>query len=107
MEPVKIPNTEPPGLHRLKWGRQNGNVLASGSITHEERSVLLAYLNGSGAQEDHYLKFDARVDSFVSNSSLDGLLVFSNQEFQSTDSLLNAGSSNTWNSYSFALTQDI
>jgi len=38
-------------------GRVNGDVLASGGIGHESRSVLLAYLKGSGAPlEPHYLK---------------------------------------------------
>ena len=88
-------------------GQENGSVLSSADIAHEERSVLLAYLNGSGAQEPHYLKFDARVSSFVSSDSVDRLLTFSNQEFQNTTALSSAGSSNTWNSYSFALTEDV
>jgi len=88
-------------------GQENGSVLSSGDIGHEERSVLLAYLNGSGGQEPHYLKFDARVSSFVSSDSVDRLMTFSNQEFQNTAALSSAGSSNTWNSYSFALTEAV
>ena len=98
-------NTE----HATPWQLSSENsesILSSGAIDHDERSVLLTYLNGSFSDTPHYLKFDARVDSAVRSGSVDGLLVFVNEEMQNPNSLLYAGNIDQWDTYAVPLDQD-
>lgn len=82
------------------------SILRSGSIGHNERSVLLAYLNGSFSMESHYLKFEARVDSAVRSGSVDGILLFVNEELQNPNSLIYAGNIDQWDTYAVELPED-
>lgn len=86
---------------------RNASVLKSGQISHGQRSVLLTYLAGSGSDDPHYLKFDAKVDSSVTAYSLDALYLYINEERVNPDSLLYAGMNDSWKSYSVALPEDI
>jgi secreted trypsin-like serine protease len=85
----------------------HGSVFKSGAINHEQRSVLLTYLDGSNAAEPHYLKFDAKVDSSVTALTLDGLYLYINEQQVNPDSLIFAGMDNSWKSYSVALPKDV
>ena len=91
-------------LQQLEAGVVGDSMLASGEIDEEERSVLLTYLNGSGGQEPHYLKFDYKVDSSVGlllvyvNESLDSWL-----QLQDTSGGVGSG----WVTQSIELPNDI
>lgn len=76
---------------------ERGNVVRSGVVYQDERTVLLTYLNGGTAQQPKYLKFDAR----VSASSSDGLLVTS---YEAGSEVI---SSNLWQTYSLELAEGI
>jgi len=86
-----------------------GIVLGAGAIDHDERSVLLTYLQGpeSDQQAFSYLKFDAKVNS----QTPDGLYFFLNETFINPDAiapdiphgLYSAGSLNKWHSYGVQL----
>ncbi len=83
----------------------NASLLSSGNISENERSVLLSYLNGSGAQEPHYLKFDYKVQS-------DGgaLLLYVNEDFDNRLDLLDTSESSVgpvWRTRSILLPMDI
>jgi secreted trypsin-like serine protease len=83
------------------------DVLRSGGIGHNQRSVLLTYVNGAQGQESHHLKFEAKVDSAVLSGSKDSLLVFTNEQLMNPDSLIFAGNLNQWRSYNIELTEDV
>ena len=89
--------------HAQPWlaasDEQRGQVLKSGAIGAEERSVLVSYLSGSGNGQAHYLKFDARVDSHPS----DGLLVVINQGFPEEEAFLIGADKVDWFSNTVAL----
>ena len=88
-------------------GARSSSFLKSGQINDGQRSVLLSYINGSNNEEPHYLKFDAKVDSSVTSYSVDGLYLYINEERVNPDSLLYAGTSNSWKSYSVELPKGI
>jgi len=68
---------------------EKGQVLKSGAIGDDERSVLVSYLNGSDNGELRYLKYDVRVDS-------DYLLLIVNQGYEE-EVIEGVGSDqNTW-----------
>ncbi len=95
--------------HDMPWttvsDTSEGLVLKSGDIGSEERSVLLTYLNGSGSEEPLYLRFDAKVDSYVSIDSVDRLITFSDERLQ--NNIYETLAVPTWDTYEMALNQDI
>ncbi len=92
--------------HAQPWSQfsdaQEGEVLKSGTIGGEERSVLVSYLNGSGSSEPHHLKFDVRVDSHNS----DGLLVVINQGYPEEQVMFIGAEQSTWATNTVALARD-
>ena len=98
--------------HAKAWAQVDSNersdsYLKSGQISHGQRSVLLSYINGSTDDDPYYLKFDAKVDSSVTPYSLDALYLYVNEERVNPDSLLYAGTNNSWKSYSVALPEAV
>lgn len=95
-------------LPQTESGVENNSLLISGAIGEGERSVLLTYLNGSQAQENHVLKFDYKVDSNVGllmvyvNESLDTWL-----QLQDTHENAEDGSEAIWKTQSIELPKDI
>jgi len=103
------PNTD----HSEPWYGINageaGIALSSGSIDHNERSVLLTYLKGPAQDAQKFLRFDAKVDSQLP----DGLYTFLNETIVNSASIgevnphiiQQAGQFNEWFSYQFELKQ--
>ena len=90
---TKTQNLDPKTEHSEPWyGINHGGdvVLSSGNIAESERSILLTYLNGPQAQENLYLKFDAKISTLYP----DYLIVTLNEQFYNPQSL-NAGSAHT------------
>ena len=77
--------------HSLPWHSVNdvagvsGSVMQSGDISENERSLMLSYINGSGSNEPHYLKFDYKVDSAVGF-----MLLYVNEDTDSRQQLLDS-----------------
>ncbi len=79
---------------------------------HNERSVLLAYINGSGSETSHYLKFDTKITSTASD---DALYLYVNEEIINLENLsvasasasANDSDSGQWRSYGVELPANI
>ena len=91
-------------LSQSESGVENDSLLISGAIGEGERSVLLTYLNGSQAQENHVLKFDYKVDSSVGS-----LLVYVNESQDTWLQLQNThnGTAAIWKTQTTELPKDI
>jgi secreted trypsin-like serine protease len=85
----------------------NGSVFKSDNIGNGQNSVLLTYLNGSNAEETHYLKFDANVHSKLDGYSLDSLHLYVNHQQINLKKLIALEEQSSWNSYSVELPKDI
>lgn len=114
---IKVLNATTTSALNVDWpfysgsfvGYENGNVslLKSAAMGNNDRSVLLTYLNGSNAQESHYLKFDAEVDSKVASHLFEDLHLYINKQKVNSSSLIFTEQEGSWNSYSVELPQDV
>lgn len=90
---------------------EDGIVLRSGDIDHNERSILLTYLAGPEESEQKYFRFEAKVESELP----DGLYAFVNEKIINAVSLdetqphvlQQAGQYNRWSTYQLALTKSV
>ncbi len=83
----------------------NGSVMQSGDISKNERSLMLSYINGSGSNDPHYLKFDYKVDSSVGS-----LVLYVNEDHDTHQQFSNTnvpGEGVQWRTGSVLLPLDI
>jgi hypothetical protein len=88
---------------------QDDNSLALKVDTNKDaqHSVLLAYLNGSNAEESHYLKFDAKVNGRSDQHPLNRLSLYINNQSVNTHTLLSTTVVSHRNSYSVELPKEV
>lgn len=72
-----------------------------------QHSVLLAYLNGSNAEESHYLKFDAKVNGRAGQHPLNRVSLHINNQPISTNTLLSTAVVGHRSSYSVELPEEV
>jgi hypothetical protein len=91
----------------IKHQDDNSVELKADTNKDAQHSVLLAYLNGSNAEESHYLKFDAKVNGRSDQHLLNRLSLYINNQSVNTHTLLSTTVVSQRNSYSVELPKEV